>query len=49
MKSEVSVRTCQAHTGTYVSRLAADTDHNNAACHPENQSNVEIRGENKTD
>ena len=38
MKSEVSVRTCQAHTGTRVSRLAAETDF--TSCHPGNQTNV---------
>ena len=40
---EVSVRTQQARTGTYVSRFAPKTDY--TACRRGNQTNVQIRGE----
>ena len=42
VKSEVSVRTYQTYTGTYVSRLAAETDY--TACH-QGKNNVQILGE----
>ena len=39
MKSEVSLRTCQAHTGAYVSRIASESGLH--PCHPGNPTNVQ--------
>ena len=45
MKLEFSLRTGQAHTGTYfLSRLASETGY--TTCHPGKPTNVQIQGEN---